>query len=87
MQIQGTNLFSRDQLSRILDETIPASVSLDDNNAMVAAVTETGASVALHVTKLTDKGRWTVEGAYKYDLTHPEAPNSVGARVIFSWKN
>jgi hypothetical protein len=74
------NIFSPEQLDKVIKETIPAELPANHTNAIVGTVDKDGAKVAAHFAFKED--RWILEGAYQHDW---HGDDRAGGRVIYSW--
>lgn len=74
------NLFSPEQLNKIVAETLPAPVDMPagHRSAVVATVDQHGIDVVVGF-QLTGSGKWRLAGAYQHAWTGGDA---VGAKLI-----
>jgi len=78
---RGTHLFSNEELTKIVQETVLPE--LDDKHSLVVAggVTSSGAQAALIFRKKTVYGEWKLEAAFEHNWMTDE--NQVAGRIIF----
>jgi hypothetical protein len=75
------SIFSPDQLSRIVNDTL-VDLPSDHKNAIVGSVDTHGAQVVAGFT-LGQDNTWKLEGAYRHSWDTGE--DTVGGKVIVSW--
>jgi hypothetical protein len=73
-------MFSADQLSKIVNETLPAEAA-GKRNAVVGAIDQHGTRVIARF-KLDEQGRWQVRGIWDHEWTGEDTKQ---AQVLFSW--
>lgn len=76
------NIFSPDQLAKIVKETLPDQSNQGDHNAVVASFDQTGAKVVASFTRQHGSATWKFQAAAEHDWN---GDNSVGANVLLSW--
>ena len=77
-----TTIFSPDQLSAIVAETLPGATDATHHNAIVGSVDLSGAQVIASFTRPQGSAIWQFEAAARHDWT---GTNEVGAKVILKW--
>lgn len=74
------NIFSPEQLSKIVANTLPADAKPNEK-VLVGAVDKDGAQVVARMKFKED--RWTVQAAWRHDWATKD--NSAGAEVFLRW--
>lgn len=78
----STNIFSQEQLRKIVDDQLKASdLPKDHKVAVVGTVDRDGAQAIAVFTKSTVDGDWQFSAGARHEWT---GDNSVGAKVVFS---
>lgn len=73
------NIFSPDQLAKVIQDTLPADAPTG-KNVIVGTVDQHGAQV---VASFTMKEKWELQAAARHDWD--TGANSVGGRVAVKW--
>ena len=77
-----STVFSNEQLAKLVNETIPATLPADHKNALVGTVDVNGVQVVVGMRRETTHATWEITGAFQHTWT---GDNRVGAKMVTSW--